>query len=112
MRIITAQWRLIVYCIYAVGCLLAISCAYASDEEKQIPRDENVLEARVQELVAGDNVTLRCDVILLYALIDIYVNDGELEKALPQYDVAVQADGCNLERQLTYARISAQSSEV
>ncbi|MDP8263767.1 MAG: hypothetical protein P9M13_10770 [Candidatus Ancaeobacter aquaticus] len=84
--------------------------SFADEGNKSI--DKHELEKRVEKHLKDDNVSLRHNVKDVYSLVDVYVKEGSVEKAIELYEAALRSDSWNLERQLKYANLLFQKGDV
>lgn len=90
------------------GKIESVLSGYHSFEELKkhsLKKNKEQLQALVEEHLKGSNVDLRGNVDDLFSLADLYMDEGDQEKASDLYEQALKVDGWRLEYQLKYANL-------
>lgn len=99
-------FRLASAVIFILWPALLSSAPY--DYEQQTSK----LEARVEEILARDNVSRRQDVGEIFKLADIYSKQGNTEKALELYEAGLSVDSFRFDYQLKLANLLTESGDT
>lgn len=70
-----------------------------------VPLTKNELEKAVQGILGTDSVQKRRNVNKLFQLADMYLNEGNDEKALMLFEQALRGDAAHFEKQLIFAKL-------